>query len=63
MNNTLTNCKTLGKRAKNAGNSSNKIELEIHFTGKVLHSDYKYVIAKRLYTLNAQNNPVEAVML
>ena len=51
-----------GERAKNAGNSSNKIELEIHFTGKVLHNDYKYII-KRLYTLNKQNNPVEAVML
>jgi DNA sulfur modification protein DndD len=51
-----------GERAKNDGNSSNKIELEIHFTGKVLHNDYKYII-KRLYTLNAQNNPVEAVML
>ena len=51
-----------GERAKKAGNSSNKIELEIHFTGKVLHNDYKYII-KRLYTLNAQNNPVEAVML
>lgn len=51
-----------GERAKNAGNSSNKIELEIHFTGKVLHNDYKYII-KRLYTLNAQNNPVESVML
>lgn len=51
-----------GERAKNLGNSNNKIELEIHFTGKVLHNDYKYII-KRLYTLNAQNNPVEAVML
>lgn len=51
-----------GARAKNEGNSSNKIELEIHFTGKVLHNDYKYII-KRLYTLNAQNNPVESVML
>lgn len=51
-----------GERAKNLGNNSNKIELEIHFTGKVLHNDYKYII-KRLYTLNAQNNPVEAVML
>lgn len=51
-----------GERAKSSGNSSNKIELEIHFTGKVLHNDYKYII-KRLYTLNAQNNPVEAVML
>ena len=51
-----------GERAKSSGNSSNKIELEIHFTGKVLHSDYKYII-KRLYTINAQNNPVEAVML
>jgi DNA sulfur modification protein DndD len=51
-----------GERAKNSGTSSNKIELEIHFTGKVLHNDYKYII-KRLYTLNAQNNPVESVML
>ena len=46
-----------GERAKNEGNSSNKIELEIHFTGKVLHNDYKYII-KRLYTINAQNSPV-----
>ena len=51
-----------GERAKNSGNSNNKIELEIHFTGKVLQNDYKYII-KRLYTINAQNNPVEAVML
>lgn len=51
-----------GERAKNEGNISNKIELEIHFTGKVLHNDYKYII-KRLYTLNSQNNPVESVML
>ena len=27
-----------GERAKNASNSSNKIELAIHFTGKVLHN-------------------------
>lgn len=51
-----------GERAKNEGNSSNKIELEIHFTGKVLQNDYKYII-KRLYTINAQNSPVEAVTL
>jgi len=51
-----------GERAKNSSSRNNKIELEIHFTGKVLHSDYKYII-KRLYTLNAQNSPVEAVML
>jgi DNA sulfur modification protein DndD len=51
-----------GERAKNSGNSNNKIELEIHFTGKVLHNDYKYII-KRLYTINTQNNPVESVML
>lgn len=51
-----------GERAKNSSNNSNKIELEIHFTGKVLHNDYKYII-KRLYTLNTQNSPVEAVML
>jgi len=49
-----------GERIKNVGN--NRIELEIHFTGKVLHSDYKYII-KRLYTLNSQNQPVEAVTL
>lgn len=51
-----------GERAKNEGNNTNKIELEIHFTGKVLHNDYKYII-KRLYTINAQNSPVEAVTL
>lgn len=51
-----------GERAKKEGNSTNKIELEIHFTGKVLHNDYKYII-KRLYTINAQNSPVEAVTL
>jgi DNA sulfur modification protein DndD len=51
-----------GERAKNSDINSIKIELEIQFTGKVLHNDYKYII-KRLYTLNAQNNPVEAVML
>jgi DNA sulfur modification protein DndD len=51
-----------GERAKSENNLNNKIELEIHFTGKVLHNDYKYII-KRLYTLNPQNNPVEAVVL
>ncbi|GGC91865.1 hypothetical protein GCM10011508_18830 [Flavobacterium lutivivi] len=51
-----------GERVKNDGKSSNKIELEIHFTGKVLHNDYKYII-KRLYTINSQNSPVEAVTL
>ncbi|MFY8189000.1 MAG: AAA family ATPase [Flavobacterium sp.] len=51
-----------GERAKNENNLNNKIELEIHFTGKVLHNDYKYII-KRLYTLNPQNTPVEAVVL
>jgi DNA sulfur modification protein DndD len=51
-----------GERAKDEGNSSNKIELEIHFTGKVLHTDFKYIL-KRLYTINSQNKPVESVML
>lgn len=51
-----------GERIKNKGISNNKIELEIHFTGKVLHNDYKYII-KRLYTLNSQNQPVESVTL
>ena len=51
-----------GEKIKNSSFNDNKIELEIHFTGKVLHNDFKYIL-KRLYTLNTQNNPVEAVML
>lgn len=51
-----------GQSVANGGNSANTIELEIHFTGKVLHHDYKYIL-KRLYTLNTQNKPVESVSL
>lgn len=39
-----------------------RIELEIHFTGQVLHSTYVYIL-KRQYALNAQNIPVESVSL
>jgi DNA sulfur modification protein DndD len=42
--------------------SSNRIELEIHFTGKVLHNDFKYII-KRSYILNPQGQPTESVLL
>lgn len=38
------------------------IELEINFTGKVLHNTYHYKI-KRLYLLNQSNVPVESVTL
>lgn len=51
-----------GAITENANLNNNIIELEIHFTGKVLHNDYKYVI-KRSYTLNSQRQPVESVML
>lgn len=51
-----------GERIKNPELAHNKIELEIHFTGKVLHTDFKYII-KRLYQLNPQGNPVESVTL
>ena len=51
-----------GAITENAKLNNNIIELEIHFTGKVLHNDYKYVI-KRLYTLNSLKQPVESVTL
>jgi DNA sulfur modification protein DndD len=52
-------------RLQNAGTSkepTNQIELEIHFTGKVLHTEVVYKI-RRTYILNAQNQPVESVTL
>lgn len=51
-----------GERLKNPDLSHNKIELEIYFSGQVLHSEFKYII-KRLYQLNPQGNPVESVTL
>jgi DNA sulfur modification protein DndD len=51
-----------GAITENANLNNNIIELEIHFTGKVLQNDYKYVI-KRLYTLNSLKQPVESVTL
>lgn len=51
-----------GAITENANLNNNVIELEIHFTGKVLHNDFKYVI-RRLYTLNGLKRPVESVML
>jgi DNA sulfur modification protein DndD len=52
-------------RLQNAGTQkepTNQIELEIHFTGKVLHTEVVYKI-RRTYILNAQNQPVESVTL
>lgn len=52
-------------RLQNAGTPkepTNKIELEIHFTGKVLHTEVVYKI-RRTYVLSAQNQPVESVSL
>jgi DNA sulfur modification protein DndD len=51
-----------GEYLKTKDLNLNKIELEIHFTGRVLNTDFKYII-KRLYALNTQGNPVESVTL
>ena len=51
-----------GQSIKNDVENIKPIELEIHFTGKVLHNDFKYIL-KRLYTINSQNKPVESVEL
>jgi DNA sulfur modification protein DndD len=51
-----------GARAKNQVTNDSKIEIEIHFTGKVLHSEVTYKL-KRIYAINAQGMPVEAVSL
>jgi DNA sulfur modification protein DndD len=51
-----------GEFLKNSDLNLNRIELEIHFTGKVLHTEFTYKI-KRVYALNPQGNPVESVTL
>lgn len=51
-----------GEFLKNNDLNLNKIELEIHFTGRVLQTEFKYII-KRVYALNTQGNPVESVTL
>ncbi len=51
-----------GELLKNSDLNLNRIELEIHFTGKVLHTEFTYKI-KRVYALNPQGNPVESVTL
>jgi DNA sulfur modification protein DndD len=51
-----------GARAKNQVSNDSKIEIEIHFTGKVLHTEVTYKL-KRTYAINAQGMPVEAVSL
>jgi DNA sulfur modification protein DndD len=51
-----------GARAKNQVSNDSKIEIEIHFTGKVLHTEVTYKL-KRTYAINAQGLPVEAVSL
>jgi len=51
-----------GARAKNKVSNESKIEIEIHFTGKVLHNEVTYKL-KRTYALNTLGLPVEAVSL
>ena len=53
------------KKFQNAGalpKNLNRIELIIHFDGMVLTNNYTYIL-KRVYILNAQNQPVESVEL
>jgi DNA sulfur modification protein DndD len=51
----LLNAGTIGKEDE-------RIELELHFTGKVLNEDQQYVLT-RTYMLNPSGNPVESVKL
>lgn len=44
------------------GHEDEKIELELHFMGKVLSEDQHYVLS-RTYRLNPSGNPVESVKL
>lgn len=44
------------------GNEAPKIELELHFSGKVLNEEHQYVLT-RTYILNTTSQPVESVKL
>lgn len=44
------------------GKEDEKIELELHFSGKVLNEEQQYVLT-RIYMLNPSGNPVESVRL
>lgn len=44
------------------GKEDEKIQLELHFTGKVLNEEQQYVLTRN-YTLNPSGNPVESVKL
>jgi DNA sulfur modification protein DndD len=44
------------------GKEDEKIELELHFSGKVLNEEQQYVLT-RTYALNPSGNPVESVKL
>ncbi len=44
------------------GKEDEKIELELHFSGKVLNEEQQYVLT-RTYMLNPSGNPVESVRL
>lgn len=44
------------------GNEDEKIELELHFSGKVLNEEQQYILT-RTYMLNPSGNPVESVRL
>lgn len=48
--------------AGSLGKQDEKIELELHFTGKVLNEDQHYVLT-RSYILNTMDQPVESVKL
>ncbi len=53
------------KELINAGtseNSSEKIILELHFSGRVLNEEQQYILT-RTYALNSSNQPVESVKL
>jgi len=48
--------------AGSLGKEDEKIELELHFSGKVLNEEQQYVLT-RTYILNPSGNPVESVKL
>ncbi len=60
----ITSAKTFREllNAGAVGKVEEKIELELHFSGKVLNEEQNYILT-RLYMLNPSNHPVEAVKL
>ena len=60
----ITSAKTFREllNAGAVGKVEEKIELELHFSGKVLNEEQNYILT-RSYMLNPSNHPVEAVKL